>query len=226
MYYSHRGWCSTALDECMNCCGDTQMMALLAPLTFWSVWWSKMGRGRPLAVDDQPLVSDVSVCTMCVFCRMCLCEVWTTVSVQSLCWDKRFDSNLCPTESISPFLFSFFGKHTYIHKHAGCQWGSEQSPLQRLPLLSQWGIFNLSPREKQEKKALSSLASASLAPSLTLCVSVTHHHTLSRPPFLPLPLCLISFFPPFSFLLSLSLAVNRLHCSLCQSSVSEPQVKH
>lgn len=165
-------------------------------------------------------------CQMCQFvpcvCFVaCVCVRCEQLSVYNLSAGISVLTPICVQLSLSaPFFFSFFGKHTYIHKHAGCQWGSEQSPLQRLPLLSQWGIFNLSPREKQEKKALSSLASASLAPSLTLCVSVTHHHTLSRPPFLPLPLCLISFFPPFSILLSLSLSLSIGYIAACARAQS------
>lgn len=78
------------------------------------------------------------------------------------------------------------------------------------------GNLELNPKGKEEKKTLSYFASASLPPSLPpLCLCQSQAYSLW--PF--------SLFFPLFFS---HWAVNRLHCSLsqCQSSASEPQVKH
>ncbi len=106
------GWCSSALDKCTNCFGVTQMVPWLVTLSPWSEWWAKVEWNGPHVVHDQ-----MTAGVRCVSLYVSLQELWTTVSVRSFCWDNRFDSNQCPTESINPYLFGKTHTNTHTHTH-------------------------------------------------------------------------------------------------------------
>lgn len=208
---------------------DTHMVAWLVTLSHWSVWCSSVGWGSPLAVDDQPLL-----CQMCWFVP-CVC-VCLCVSVAHVCACVCVRREQLSVHSLSAGIVltpisvqlslstPFFLVYTHTHTHMGANtvrfWTVTSSEQASLPTEN----LELNPKEKTREE---SPLFFWLSIALSLCVCHSPAHSL-KPSFSPC-FSLLRLFFLLVLLLTLFLrAVNRLHCSLsqCQSSASEPQVKH